>query len=112
VLVADLFRHWELVHPGGNGYWFYSGIFGGSAFVSAAAAGVAVYWRRHNCHVHRCWRLQWHVHPVHSHPVCRKHHPAGQGRGEHLRASLHTAEAHLALRAPAVNQLPKKEPPA
>lgn len=36
----------------------------------------------HNCHVHGCYRLAWHPHPEHGHPVCRKHspdHPSGGG---------------------------------
>lgn len=34
---------------------------------------VLGFWRVHNCHVKRCWRLRWHVHPEHGHPVCQKH---------------------------------------
>lgn len=88
-MVANLFAHWEFLHPGGSGYWFYSGLFGGSAFLSGALAMVAVYWRRHNCHVTRCWRLQWHTHPDHSHPVCARHHPHGQSRGSFLHPRHH-----------------------
>jgi hypothetical protein len=86
---ADLFAHWQLAHPGGSGYWFYLGIFGGSAFLSAAAAALVVFWRNHNCHVTDCWRLSWHLHPDHGHPVCRRHHPDGQGRSAHLRKENH-----------------------
>jgi hypothetical protein len=75
-----LFLH-ELLHPGSlarhGGYWFFSGIFGGSAFLSGAAGMIAVYWHHHNCHVQRCWRLSWHPHTEHGHPVCRRHHPHG-----------------------------------
>ena len=49
--------------------------------------GLAIWLRRHNCHVHGCWRLQWHPHPVHGHPVCRKHHPHSQSAK--LDASAH-----------------------
>jgi len=42
---------------------------------AAMLAGVGTYVRRHNCHVKGCWRLQWHVHPEHGHPVCKRHHP-------------------------------------
>lgn len=38
----------------------------------AMAAGM---YRKHNCHVHRCWRLAWHPHPVNGHPICKHHHP-------------------------------------
>ena len=70
--------HWfdtYFVHTlSGNGYQFWSGI--GSDIGELTLLGiVAVVWRNHNCHVHRCWRLSWHPHPVHGHPVCRRHHP-------------------------------------
>jgi hypothetical protein len=61
----------------GDGYQFWSGIGSGSPLL----VPFALWWRRHNCHVHRCWRLQWHVHPKHGHPVCRKHHPAHRHLG-------------------------------
>ncbi|HEV7133207.1 MAG TPA: hypothetical protein VGN27_05695 [Gaiellaceae bacterium] len=57
----------------GNGYQFWSGIGSGSPIL---AAGL-VWWHHHNCHVQRCWRLSWHPHPDHGHPVCRRHHPDG-----------------------------------
>lgn len=58
----------------GNGYQLWSGI--GSDVGELTLLGAAVmFWRHHNCHVHRCPRLQWHPHPDHGHPVCRKHHP-------------------------------------
>ena len=37
--------------------------------------GVLLWIRQHNCHVKWCWRMQWHPHPVHGHPVCKHHHP-------------------------------------
>jgi len=33
--------------------------------------------RKHNCHVHRCWRLGRHQVEGTAHVVCRKHHPDG-----------------------------------
>lgn len=58
----------------GAGYQFWSGV--GSDFGELVLLGVFVtFWRHHNCHVHRCWRLSWHPHPDHGHPVCRVHHP-------------------------------------
>lgn len=62
----------------GCGYALWSGILsdvGEITLVSALLAVVATFWRHHNCHVHRCWRLSWHPHPEHGHPVCRVHHP-------------------------------------
>jgi hypothetical protein len=55
----------------GDGYQFWSGIgLGGLGFGS-----IGMWWRKHNCHVKRCPRLQWHVNDEHGHPVCRTHHP-------------------------------------
>lgn len=69
-------------HPlrSGNGYNSWSGWISDVAeitVVGAIAASLAAWWRKHNCHVHRCWRLQWHEHPEHGHPVCAVHHPNG-----------------------------------
>ena len=57
----------------GDGYQFWSGI-GGDLFLVSAAA---VWWRKHNCAIRGCWRLQFHTHPEKDVPVCRKHHPKG-----------------------------------
>jgi hypothetical protein len=75
---AYLMPHWfytYFVHVlSGNGYQFWSGI--GSDVGEVTILGlVLVWWRTHNCHIHRCWRISWHPHPVHGHPVCRKHYP-------------------------------------
>lgn len=88
-----------LWHPlrGGNGYNSWSGWVsdvGEATLITAILASLATWWRKHNCHVHKCWRLSWHAHPGHGHPVCRKHHPYGQGRGDHLDARHHSAIAH------------------
>lgn len=55
----------------GDGYQFWSGVGSGSPLL----AGLFLLMRKHNCHVKGCWRLQWHPHPDHGHPVCRRHHP-------------------------------------
>jgi hypothetical protein len=69
----------QLLHPlTGNGYQFWSGI-GSDAGELAILGGIIAIYRRHNCHIRRCWRLSWHVHPEHGHPVCRRHHPEGRG---------------------------------
>lgn len=62
---------WPMNTGPNGGYNFWSGIGSGSPLL----LGCALWWRRHNCHVKGCWRLQWHVHPDHGHPVCRRHHP-------------------------------------
>lgn len=62
----------------GLGYDFWSGIGSGSPIL----AGVAVYWRHHNCHIRACPRLTYHPHPDHGHPVCKKHHPDDPPEGD------------------------------
>jgi hypothetical protein len=55
----------------GDGYQFWSGI-GSDVFLLAP---FAVFYRRHNCHVDGCWRIQFKPHPDKpGHVVCRKHH--------------------------------------
>jgi hypothetical protein len=82
VILAGLFP-WAWMHPGGSGYWFYSGVFDASISV-AIVSGVGVFWRAHN-HVRGCWRLDWHPHPEHGHPVCFVHHPDGGSEFLHKR---------------------------
>ena len=62
-----------------DGYNFVSGPLADITLITAFASALYLWLRKHNCHVHRCWRLQWHPHPEHGHPVCRKHHPDGHG---------------------------------
>lgn len=83
-LLADSY----LVHPlRGLGYQFFSGI--GSSIsewlttLVTIGTFLGVWWKHHNCHVHRCWRWQWHPHPVHGHPVCKRHHPHHKKGGGH-----------------------------
>lgn len=57
----------------GRWYAFWSGVGGDLGFIGAAFT----IWRRHSCHVRRCWRVgrqqidgtTWHV--------CHRHHPIG-----------------------------------
>jgi len=58
----------------GRGYQFWSGI--GSDIGEVAILGALVaFWSKHNCHVHRCWRLSWHPSKKYGgHVVCRHHH--------------------------------------
>ncbi len=63
---------WWLDPLWGAGYQFWSGI-GSDVGEVALISGVYVLLRRHNCHVSGCWRLQFHPHPKHGHPVCKKH---------------------------------------
>ncbi len=64
----------------GCGYSLWSGLIGDLGLITIGVSlgiFIAAWWRKHNCHVHRCWRLQWHPHPDHGHPVCAVHHPDG-----------------------------------
>src|SRR5205085_8416328 len=88
-LVLHLFR------TRSRGYQFWSGI--GSDVGEVTLLGVAVvWWRTHNCHVHRCWHISWHPHPVHGHPVCRKHYPNHKQIGLEESTSPTTVEARFA----------------
>jgi hypothetical protein len=93
--LAGLFP-WEWLHPGGAGYWFYSGVFDAGILIGVFS-GIGVFWRSHNCHVRGCWRLDWHPHPDHGHPVCYVHHPDGRAEfllAVHHRAKVSTAPSH------------------
>ncbi|MES1247190.1 MAG: hypothetical protein ABUS54_05910 [Actinomycetota bacterium] len=69
-------------------HWFHWADHGGYNFVSGPLADISLltafvgwsllFLHKHNCHVHRCWRLAWHPHPDHGHPVCKRHHPHGK----------------------------------
>ena len=64
----------EILHPlRGWGYQFWSGIAGSFLLGGGIWTGLALGLYKRNCHVHRCWRLSWHTHPDHGHPVCKKH---------------------------------------
>lgn len=74
--VAITLAHWvsQLVHPwNGIGYNIWSGL-GSDLGEIAIVGGVIAWYRKHNCHVHRCPRLSWHPRED-GHPVCRRHHP-------------------------------------
>ncbi|HWF25192.1 MAG TPA: hypothetical protein VG275_07085 [Solirubrobacteraceae bacterium] len=80
MIAASAFSLSQLLHPLSQIYrWLVHGdgyqISSGPIIVLSAWGYAAVWLRRHNCHEPRCWRLQWHVHPDHGHPVCRHHHP-------------------------------------
>lgn len=62
-----------LFHPlYGRGYQFWSGIGSDLGEISLLTGAFLIY-RRHQCHVRRCWRLQWKEHE--GHMLCRRHHP-------------------------------------
>lgn len=68
------------VNHTGCGYSLWSGISG--SWVTTAiqmlltwAFLLVLYYQHHVCHKEGCWRISWHTHPEHGHPVCKKHHP-------------------------------------
>ena len=89
--------HW-LGMDNGSGpiYLAWSG-WGGDLSTLAIAGGLVGLLRKHNCHVHGCWRLA--RHPVEGTPyvVCRKHNPGGPVTHERILAAH---RAHLARLAP------------
>lgn len=71
--------HWLAVHTGtvneaGPFYGFWSG-FGSDLGELAIIGGLAAVYRKHNCHVRRCWRLGRHPVAGTAFVTCRKHHP-------------------------------------
>lgn len=54
----------------GRWYGFWSGFAGDIPLFGV----FLVLWRRHNCHVRGCWRLQWRTSGEHA--LCRRHHPS------------------------------------
>lgn len=78
--------HWLLHLSGadnvsGPWYGFWSGFgsdLGEAALIGAAAAVI----RRHQCHVKRCWRVQWRRSGHHQ--LCREHHPDDPPRADQL----------------------------
>ncbi len=80
-LLASL--HYLLHWPTHGGYNFVSGPLADITLITAFTGTLYLFLRKHNCHVHGCWRMQWHPHPDHGHPVCKKHHPDGHGLPAH-----------------------------
>jgi hypothetical protein len=73
----------------GRGWYdFWSGLgadIGGIAFVGAA---LGLY-RKHNCHVHGCWRIAKQQVVGTSWVVCHRHHPEGRPTAEQV-AQVHS----------------------
>jgi hypothetical protein len=74
-------------------YDFWSGFGSDIGEVAIIGAVIGMY-RKHNCHVHGCWRVA--KHPVEGTPyvVCKKHHPTVPD----LVTADHVADAHRARR--------------
>jgi hypothetical protein len=69
-------------------YDFWSGLgadIGGLAFIGAT---IGIY-RKHNCHVHRCWRIAKQAVVGTSWVVCHRHHPEGRPTAQQV-AQVHS----------------------
>ena len=87
--------HWLAVHTGtvnepGPYYGFWSG-FGSDLGEIAIVGGLFTVVRRHNCEVHKCWRIGRHTTDA-GHRVCRKHHPDDHLTVEQVHAAHHAAK--------------------
>lgn len=83
-----MLAHWlahvlGLDNASGTAYLAWSGAGGDLAEFAIAGALLGLI-RKHNCEVHRCWRMGRHVTAA-GHMVCRRHHP-----GERLTAEAVT----------------------
>lgn len=80
----------------GSGRWYlwWSGIVGD---IGLFGGGWLLY-RKHNCHVHRCWRASRHITPE-GHAICHSHNPA------HVPplSFEHLVHVHVTRTAPAVS---------
>jgi hypothetical protein len=66
-------------------YNFWSGIGADVGQIALFGAAIGLY-RKHNCHVHRCWRIaKQHVEGT-SWMVCHRHHPDGKPTEAHMAA--------------------------
>jgi hypothetical protein len=81
VLALDLGHFLGL--DGAEWYAFWSGA-GADLGQLALIGGAITLYRKHNCHVHRCWRLG--KFPIDGTPwvVCHRHHPDGRPTEAHI----------------------------
>lgn len=72
--INDVLTFLGVTNGGGRWYLWWSGMFGNLTIFAA----LVVFYRKHNCHIHRCLRLGRHpatdVNGL-EHMVCRRHHP-------------------------------------
>ncbi|HEV2375849.1 MAG TPA: hypothetical protein VGS19_27240 [Streptosporangiaceae bacterium] len=76
--------HWlGLDNLAGPVYGFWSGAAGDVSSLAVFGALLALV-RKHNCHVHGCWRVGRHPVEGTAYVVCRRHHPDGPLTHEHV----------------------------
>lgn len=79
-MIALLWLPRYLSHPlSGIGAAFWGGIGGYLTVAAAVILHAASSYRKHQCHVRWCPWPSWHPDPATGHPVCRLHHPDGDG---------------------------------
>lgn len=73
-IINDFLTFLGTTNGSGRWYLWWSGMFGNLTIFAA----VIIFYRKHNCHMGRCWRLGRHsavdANGV-EHVVCRHHHP-------------------------------------
>jgi hypothetical protein len=73
-IVHDFLTFLGTTNGSGRWYLWWSGMFGNLTIF----AGILIFYRRHNCNIHRCPRIGTH-HATDAngveHVVCRRHHP-------------------------------------
>lgn len=70
---------------GAHWYNFWSGAGADLGQLAILGAAIGLY-RKHNCHVHRCWRIGKSQIDGTPWVVCHKHHPAGKPTQTHMDA--------------------------
>jgi hypothetical protein len=73
---------------GGTWYNFWSGLGADIGGLTLLGAAIGAY-RKHNCHVHGCWRLAKQQVAGTSWLVCHRHHPEGHPTAEQV-AQVHS----------------------
>jgi hypothetical protein len=87
VIVAMSLAH-VFGSDGRSWYNFWSGFGADIGEVAFIGAAVGVY-RKHNCHVHRCWRIAKQQVVGTSWMVCHHHHPEGRPTADQV-AQVHS----------------------
>jgi hypothetical protein len=96
---------------GGGWYNFWSGLGADIGGLTILGGAIGVY-RKHNCHVHGCWRIAKQQVVGTSWVVCHHHHPEGRPSAEQVAAvhsKIRSAE-HAALER-VLRSREQEEPP-
>jgi hypothetical protein len=88
----------------GRWYAFWSG-FGSDIGQVVIIGGLLSIYRKHNCHVHGCWRLGRHPVEGTAYVVCRRHHPDGPVTRNHVFDAHRAHKERATATATAVRRL-------